>query len=45
MLDGSFFVIGGVKYLKYWVIGLFKVRLVGGNGMIGMEGKIVNFGI
>ncbi|XP_073388817.1 uncharacterized protein [Physcomitrium patens] len=42
--DGSFFVTGGVKHLKHWVIGLPKARSVGGNGTTGMEGKTVNLG-
>lgn len=42
--DGSFFVTGGIKHLKHWVIGLPKARSAGGNGTIGMEGKTVKLG-
>ncbi|KAG0620057.1 hypothetical protein M758_4G185700 [Ceratodon purpureus] len=42
--DGSFFVTGGIRHLKHWVIGLPKARSAGGNGAIGMEGKTVKLG-
>lgn len=42
--DGSFFVTGGAKHLKHWMIGVPKARSAGGNGTIGLEGKAVKLG-